>query len=195
MEDSYQILYQNKEKKEKWCIIDIDGVLNDYPQCWLDFIKKEIGEAYPTLGMAKKAISYYTYKELKMKYRTSSYKRSIKPREGAKQFLDSLQKLGYSIAIVTSRDVNLSYEDTEVWLRKNRLKYNKLVFDNKKHSKVFEMFPFAHFIVDDNTYLANLFNRFGIRSFLFLSLQNKDYECLGSVHRVKSFDEIMRIIQ
>ena len=85
----------------KKAMIDIDGVLNYYPQTQLDFYNdkycKNKKEYVTSLNELKAKVSYSKYKEIKSEYRISSYKHFATVRKGAKQLLDYLEKNDYLI--------------------------------------------------------------------------------------------------
>ena len=54
---------------------DIDGVLTDYPKCWLEFLQDICGTLYNSTNEAKeKEPNYSYYKDL---YRESNYKATL----------------------------------------------------------------------------------------------------------------------
>jgi len=89
----------------KVCFLDVDGVLNFYPQCWIDYINMKLNTEIKTLNEAKNVLSYKTYTDLKRDYRESDYKRNLEVRRGAGAFSQFLKKNGYKIVITTSRPV------------------------------------------------------------------------------------------
>ena len=49
--------------------IDIDGVLNNYPTPWVEYVNKRYGRDFPNdLNVLKDSIPYNLYKQLKKKY-------------------------------------------------------------------------------------------------------------------------------
>lgn len=177
--------------KERWAVIDIDGVLNNYPKCWLEFIKIKTGREFNDLQEAKSKLSYYEYKKLKLDYRTSGFKKIIEPSKGAKELALWLKNNGFKVVIITARDQELSYYDTVEWLKNNGIYYNRLVFDTKKHVKVFEDFSNASMIIEDNTSIANKFSKFGFKVFLITCKENKKYTIDKSVHVCDNLEELL----
>ena len=58
--------FAEQHKDKEVGIVDIDGVLNDYPQTMLDYIKQETGIEFDTLAEAKLALDDYS--DIKERY-------------------------------------------------------------------------------------------------------------------------------
>jgi len=167
--------------------IDIDGVLNEYPKTWLDFIKEKTGLHFSTLDEAKENLSYKIYIELKHEYRSSGYKQSLKVRKGAAEFLKILNIVGIDPVLYTSRPVNNYfnlYMDTIRWLEKNKLDFKHIIFGK-------EIIPFYQikfnpiFIVEDEFEYAKIFSKF---SLVFLYNGNIERK---NIIPVKNFNQII----
>lgn len=136
----------------KKAVIDIDGVLNYYPQTNIDFVNDKLNTNYKTLFELKEALNYNTYHALKEEYRKSNYKHDAKVREGAKEFIDYLSKNDYLIFIITSRDL-FKYnqlENTILWLKKNNIHYDYIYQSYKKDFTIFEKFGHVDIVIEDN---------------------------------------------
>ena len=47
------------KEKEKICCFDIDGVLlSQYPQCWINFVNRELNTTFDDLNVMKNTVSY-----------------------------------------------------------------------------------------------------------------------------------------
>lgn len=182
--------------KRKVAIIDIDGVLNYYPQTQLDFFNNTLHTNYRTLMEAKEGLSYNNYKKMKEMYRNSEYKHDAKPREGAKEFLEELRHRGYFIYIITARQLfkgNMLQKTIE-WLQKNELIYDYIYCTTKKDFTIFEKFGNIDLVVEDNSdNLNNIEEITKDRAYYFL-MHNNDNEKNGNIkysaHYVWNFDEI-----
>lgn len=136
----------------KKAIVDIDGVLNDYPQTFIDYVNDIRDYNFETLKEIKQNIPYALYKEYKSAYRQSSYKNECSPKFGASELLHYLRSNGYLIYIVTARplfDYNL-LENTILWLNRNNLIYDYIYCSAKKDFTIFEKFGHVDFVIDDN---------------------------------------------
>lgn len=89
-----------KERKIVTC--DIDGVLTDYPACWLAYLAEQCGIHYSTTLEAKKHEKRYSV--FKDKYRESEYKASLPINERNRDALIQLSK-EYEIIFTTSRPI------------------------------------------------------------------------------------------
>lgn len=111
---------------------DIDGVLNDYPKIWLDYIFNMEGLQFNSTEFAKKALGP-KYKIYKNEYRLSNYKYNVPVYSGAIKLIESLKQNGNIIYISTSRPFDLypkMYEQTFNWLKNNNIKFDKLISKN-----------------------------------------------------------------
>ena len=109
---------------------DIDGILTDYPKCWLNYLKEKCGTLYSTVAEAKKnEPKYKIYKDM---YRESEYKANLPMNEHNKEVLKRLSDT-YDIIFATSRPINDKRyphlkDNTYNWLKKNGLIFQELVF-------------------------------------------------------------------
>jgi uncharacterized HAD superfamily protein len=181
----------------KKCIIDIDGVLNMYPQTYIDYVNVVKQTSFVTLDEVKNGLSYKEYAELKKLYRTSGIKERLQPRSDACMFLKYLRHMGYTVIILSSRPVEV-YNDlifqTTRWLAKNELVYDFLDFGYRKHINIIEKFGDIDFVIDDNSEIAiSLVNYVG-NVYLMKNECNKDFDH-GGVIKVDGFSEIVRRIE
>lgn len=181
----------------KVCFLDVDGVLNFYPQCWIDYINMKLNTEIKTLDEAKNVLSYKTYTDLKRDYRESDYKRNLEVRRGAGAFSQFLKKNGYKIVITTSRPVEEHpglVDGTIEWLKKNHILFDEFVFDRNKPVAVIMKYPELSFGVEDSRYHANLLGRWGYNIFLIHNKHNRG-ETAKNVIRVFTFDEIIETVK
>ena len=167
--------------------IDIDGVLNEYPKTWLDFIAEKTGLHFDTLDEAKEKLPHRTYTKLKHEYRISGYKLKLKVRDGASDFLRMLEAVGIDPILYTSRPVNNYfnlYMDTINWLEKNGLSFRHIIFGK-------ELIPFYQiklspiFVVEDELEYAEIFSKL---SLVFLYNGNVERK---NIIPVRSFNQII----
>ena len=188
------------ETGKKICYLDIDGVLNNYPECWLEFIRmkllpKDSRTEYilGDLNRAKHNIPYQEYKDLKWEYRESGYKETIPPNPDASRLTSDLRKLGYHIVIITSRPVKEHpslFKQTINWLQKNKIEFDDLIFDEDKHIAVLKRYPHLIFGCEDHRYYANLVASWGYDMYLINNRYNSG-EILPNVHRIDRLIEIL----
>ena len=188
------------EKGKKVCYFDIDGVLNNYPECWLEFIRMKLPSKdsrteyiLGDLNRAKHNIPYQEYKDLKWEYRESGYKENISITPMAPEITYDLHQRGYHIVIITARPVKEHpslFKQTINWLQKNNIEFDDIIFDMDKHIAVLKRYPHLNFGVEDHRYYANLVASWGYHMYL---LDNKYNQ--GDIHknvtRIKSLVEIL----
>lgn len=194
-------------------VCDIDGVLGDYPETFLNYVRSQEFESksiYPDFD-SKNVTSYNLYKyldgivdtrtlkEYKKSYRESGEIRSEKVNQGAVEFLKKLKSKGYYVVLLTSRPFgqykNL-YLDTYVWLKNNGLEFDMLLNDSKKRDKIIKLTETStiKFIIDDDPeIIKGLLNLEGVNK---LYLVDKPYNSSShfnskKVSRVLSFEEIL----
>lgn len=176
----------------KICIIDIDGVLNTYPDCYLEFVDKEYGYHFETLNEMKDWLGYAEYKRIKEAYRTSGYKESLVVSSGAVEFMKHLKEQGYYIIILSARPVdryNTLIMQTTNWLKKNEIEYDYLMFNGSKNLEIIQKFDNVEFVVEDNRYYANSIAKHGYQVFLVSNRYNAG-KLENNVQRVQSLTEI-----
>lgn len=179
--------------QQKLCGLDIDGVLNEYPKCWVDFVNLMTGSQFVNLNEMKNTLTYTQYKNLKHLYRSSGYKEDLPVRFGAINLTRTLKRAGFGNILVTSRPFD-KYPDlrmqTKRWLEKGQLVYDDLLYSGKKHLEIITQYPDIKFMVEDNRAFANDIARCGYRVYLLSNEYNR-----GDVHenivRINSLEEII----
>lgn len=155
--------------KEKICIIDIDGVISDYPKCFYEWVESEYGvDIEDTCNM----VAYEKYKDL---YRSSGYKRNLPVIIDTISSMNKLKDLGYTIVLLTNRPINKYHRmcaDTLYWLEKVKAKYDYIYWaDGRKILAIHDKCKKIDFIVDDNPDILEDFAKLGIKSYC---MSNKD---------------------
>jgi len=184
-----------REKEKKVVAVDLDGVLVQYPECWIDYVNKKIKKNFKDLGEMKDMLSYSEYRKLKRLYRTDGSKANLPAVEGATKFISGLQNAGYKIVIITSRPYHLYheiYDATVRWLRNNKISPDfGIIWDAQKHWAVLREFPFLKFLVEDNAEIANQVARLGYKVYLLDNIYNRQ-PLEKNCQRIFSLDEILR---
>ena len=133
-------------------IIDIDGVLSNYPTCFYDWL------ATDGFGNTYQAQTYYeslALKDrlgLKKKYRQSGVKANLPVLAGAREMLNILRVEGLKIVLLTNRPYAEHYRiypDTLEWLYKNDLKYDAILWARDKGIEAINHFSNICWAVDD----------------------------------------------
>lgn len=186
------------EENKKICYLDLDGVLNNYPKCWLNFLwenypdRKFIREYINDLNKIKHQIPYQVYKDLKWEYRESGYKENIPADTNAEMLCAKLNSMGFHICIITSRPIKEHpslFKQTVNWLNKNHIYYDDLIFDEDKHISVLKRYPHLNFGVEDHRYYANLVASWGYKMYLIDNKYNRG-EIHPNVRRLCNLDDL-----
>lgn len=132
--------------------VDIDGTLGDYHGHFVDFAAGYTDEDFRMarhwaeydgsvpfnewLGMTKEE-----YRLIKLAYRQGAQKRTMPLHEDAKNLVDMLVREGVEIWITTTRPYlrldNID-PDTREWMRRHRLAYDFLLYDEFKYKQLHE---------------------------------------------------------
>lgn len=188
-----------RKRKIKVIGIDLDGVMNYYPDPFVDFLNIEKGLPVNDLIQAKSKIAYLQYRKLKEEYRTSGYKATLEPREGVKEFLLKLRDMGFYILIVTKRPA-WKYEevlaDTIDWFRSNKLHYDVIIFGgDRKHLKILQEFPYILYLVEDHRDVSiEVVKHSSIKVFLLDNKYNQG-DLVEGVTRVHDFNDVIWFIK
>lgn len=139
-------------------IVDIDGVLSDYPNCFYDWIKdnvKELGNSITSRTRAKFLFdnTSITEQEIwKRDYRRSGVKADLPVLPGAKEFLSMVRSRGLKVILLTNRPYDEHYRiypDTLEWLSKNDLQYDGILWARDKGLEAVKNFKNICWAVDD----------------------------------------------
>lgn len=176
------------------CLIDIDGVLNYYPDCWVAYVNTKLDKSYKSLKEVKDNVPYNLYRKLKEEYRYCGVKENLPIKNGAQELLEKIREKGKIIVIMTARPIYKNqrmFELTINWLNKKNLVYDDLFFTDKKDIAALKYFSDIDFVVEDNRRNANEIASTGVKVYL---VNNKYNE--GPVESlVKRVDSLYEIIE
>ena len=120
------------DMKQRIWSFDTDGVLNNYPAVWLEFIALCTGKIFPSVDVAKGAL-FERYNQLKHEYRLSDFKYSVPVNHEAKETIALLKQRGDTVYISTSRPLG-DYPDmrqrTMEWLKKSGIQFDGFLEKN-----------------------------------------------------------------
>lgn len=186
----------------KKAIIDIDGVLNNYPETQINFYNDRYGKEYgyvSTLHELKEKLSYSLYSKMKEEYRKSDYKHNATPKENAKEMLNTLRAKGYLIYITTARKLfSLNQlEKTIMWLRNNDLVYDYIYCSQKKDFTILEKFGKIDLVVEDNCDNVSKIKDINGRADYFVvnNSDNQNDVKTNAYRRVNSLKEIITFLE
>lgn len=185
----------------KKAVIDIDGVLNDYPKTQLNFFNKYYAKDFEvqSLGELKKILSYQQYCSFKEDYRNSDYKHDAEPKKYAKELLQYLEENDYLIYIITARKlfVNNQLERTITWLKKNKLRYDYIYCTQKKDFTIFEKFGKIDIVIEDNCdNIKNIAKINGVGYYFIVNNSDNQLDNTKGIYkRVDSLKQILEYLE
>ena len=201
VEQRYKQERQLDFKSNKIVGVDIDGVLADYPECFIDFINDKVGTDFK----AKELNQYNLYeaitdiptevmKELKHEFRKSGKLKKVGILPGAKEFLQRLKDKDYRIILLSARPYKKYrriFADTKEWLKENDLAHDAILWGEDKLNRMIREFgeKSVKFFVEDNLKNAN-----SISKSTKVYLLNKSYNqgvLSENVVRVKNLKEVL----
>jgi FMN phosphatase YigB (HAD superfamily) len=158
---------ENIETLENIVIIDIDGVLNDYPQCFYRWITTAYG-ASAMDGLLQDRARYETMKD---EYRASGAKRTLPVDNDSRAALKILKRKGIPIVLLTDRPYmkskRISY-DTMAWLDASDIPYDYLFWSyGQSKTHIVKKVKSVLFMIDDKPKTCQQFHALGIRAYLF----------------------------
>jgi len=173
--------------------VDIDGVLNDYPGCFLRWVSPPAEEPFETLAALREKVGPKRYREIKDEYRKSGAKREQGVRPGAREMLNGLRAAGYSVVLLSKRPYwrfYRIYADTLEWLERNGLRCDAVLFHREKHRKILEDFPNLIAMVEDDPAVAREILSIGVEVFLVEGELNVGAEVPGA-NRISNVADVV----
>lgn len=179
----------------KYISFDIDGIMNDYPKCWIRYlntrIEKELSLELYTEEV-KNIIGVDIYKKMKDEYRNSDYKANLEFNFIAKELANEFIREGYKIIISTSRPFNNPQynklkTNTINWLKKNNFHFDLFV-DKTYELEHLELYDKIILHIDDELKYVEQFANKNIQTFLV----GNTTECIDNqlIKQVKDLNEI-----
>lgn len=158
---------ENIEDLENIAVIDIDGVLNDYPVCFYSWVIKNYGNEMVDNITEDRA----RYEIMKDEYRSSGAKRSLPINADSREGLRVLRSKKIPIILLTDRPYmkikRISY-DTMAWLDTNEIPYDYLFWSHgQSKTHIAKKVKSVAFMVDDRPKTCQQFHNIGVRAYLF----------------------------
>jgi len=184
---------QNKNieslKNSQVIVFDIDGVINNYPYCFIDWVNDRFNQTFKTFEELKSTIEYQSYKE---QYRLSGAKIIQPINVDTVETINKLYDNGEKIVLYTVRPVKKYkriYYDTITWLKRNNIKYNAIFFSDYSKEDFKNLGLNIKCFIDDDLNNAILFSK-EHKTFLLnneFNQTNKEY----NFERISKVSEIM----
>lgn len=194
-----QEIHARIKPSDKIVMLDLDGVLADYPNSFQNFVKDKTGiwielQGYDLFYEYGEVIGRDKIRELKHEYRETGQKLNIPLCDGAVELCNGLHDKKYRIIFLTSRPIkqySRIFADTLAWLDKNGLKKtgDVVIFDEEKDYKVLKEFPKLKFMVEDNPKFAMNIAKLGYKVYLIDKKYNQNCEH-ENVIRINHLKEI-----
>ncbi len=181
---------ENIEDLQNVAIIDIDGVLNYYPQCFYEWVIQNYGDLELDVISEDRA----RYELLKDEYRNSGAKRTIKVRPDSRDALNTLADKHIPIILLTDRPYTkikrISF-DTMAWLEDNEVRYDYLFWSyGQSKTHIAKKVKSIAFVVDDNVQTCEQFLAVGVRSYLLTTSGNyyargrEGLNCISTMYEI-----------
>lgn len=175
--DSLNELLKKDLKAQKIAVVDVDNILYPYDDVWGRF---KAAHGVP---------DDMTRDDCKNLYRTSGLKAITPPLEGAKEFLDVLWQNGFTIVLLSARDVDLYpevYVDTLEFLKKYGLKYDYALFKKEKRDGEIlpKLLPFADLFIDDRRDQIDFALQSGVEHAIWVTSPDTEFPTEENVTRI-----------
>jgi len=193
----------NIDSNKKIAVIDIDGVIADWPDFFIKWIN-EYSNIMSNYGMLdnvsinEKIIDFNDFLNLdlevqlilKDRYRQSGVKAEMDFVPGAKEFLQYLYKKDYITVLITARPYHKYsriYSDTLKWITSNNLPIDMIFWDEKKEHRIIKDLKNVSFVVEDDADNAiKIAKSMPVDVYLKITPYNNMY-----IERIKKIDTII----
>lgn len=183
-------------KNKEVIVFDIDGIINYYPQCFVDYVNREFEKNYCNIKQMK-VESIEKYNEYKHLYRTSGEKRILKINEDTVQTINKLYE-NYNVVLYTVRPVNKYkniYYDTIEWLKNNDVHYHAIFWSDYSKEDFNKLGLKIKCFIDDTFENSILFANERYKSFLLNTVDNlTKNEENSNLIRINKVSEILELI-
>ncbi len=159
------------------CIVDIDGVVADYPRFFYEWSIKNFYPSHSLTEFAKlyKSMDLLVKDNLKTAYRKSGVKADMTVVRGARELLDCVRRRSQlKIILMTNRpyaEFYRIYPDTLTFLAKNSIPYDGIIWSRDKGVDALKSFKNVCFAVEDDPKNVRRFREAGITT---VQINNED---------------------
>jgi len=182
-------------RNEEVVVFDIDGVINNYPDCFVDWVNINKKTSFKSLGNIKCQMNIEEYEKTKEEYRLSGDKRFQPISVDTVETITKLKSLGYKIVLYTVRPVNTYkriYSDTLQWLNTNNIRFDSIYWSDYSKEDFYKLGLKIKFVVDDTLSNVVLFSKEGIKTYLLDKDYNKSDKDEGYI-RIQKVSDILKI--
>jgi len=185
-------------KNHEVIVFDIDGVINTYPECTLEWMNKKYNISYSSIEELKSSIGIEKYEEYKEAYRLSGDKRFQPVNQDTIDSINKLKLKGYKIVLYTVRPVSKYkriYHDTLYWLNNSGIKFDAIYWSDYSKEDFYKLGLKIKFGVDDTLANAKIFAKEGFKVYLLDKYYNRDVDdSLYSYERINKVSDIIRSV-
>jgi hypothetical protein len=169
VEDRWRQEHEHPELKAPIALIDLDGVLNEFPGPFIDFVNETASRYFSTVEQMD-AEEPLLKQQMKHLYRQSGLKRTLPEKMDSKIAVEMLAAGGYTILIMSQRpypQYSRIYGDTLYWLGAHGIPYQRLIFVPSKGHKLMlsELKDKIAFAVDDDPDVVAALQQLGIKTY------------------------------
>lgn len=136
--------------------VDLDTVLNDLDDVWLEYCWQRTGKAHKSAEICDWGWIFRTYGDAAGEFFKDNFYHRVRPRIGAKKFLEDLTELGLRPVIISSYVYSESRERKlkEKWIGERLGTYELIVSRHK------QIWTGPYVLIDDNikNCLLHIFN-------------------------------------
>lgn len=181
------------------CAFDLDGVVFDYPKCFLDWVYMTTGFKFVDINELKSNFKMQDYEYLKDKYRQCGIKSKLPLKPGFREFLDILRENKFQVIGLTSRPYkkySRIYPDTLENLKLHKVSLDALFWSENKCLDILRLFPNIKFFIDDDLNQIIPISEQGYKTFwLKQKWQELPYKYPKQIIISEEFKEIIRILK
>ena len=177
---------------KKTVSFDIDGVLNNYPECWLSYLNKQANSDFSSIVHAKNLLNSNFYENIKEKYRLMGENSEFTiVNHKMIEVVNSFYNAGFQVIISTSRPIDSPnfphlFNLTSKWLLDQGLNFSQLIYKNEDLTNHREIISKIKFHVDDEIKYIKAFRNLGVSAYLFSFLNEYNSEI--------SYEELVELI-
>lgn len=189
-------LQKLKKSGEKVVVIDIDGVLNNYPLNFIEYFKSK-GHEYNSINDFKLQ-DLITYNNVKNDFRIEGHEANCMLNDNIIQTLIKLNKK-YKIVLLTARPyekISRLFSDTLSWIDKNNVTCDFVFFSKNKEEWLIQNFQKdqVKFIVDDQIDNVNKLSKYFDNVYLVKNLNlYKEDDFISLNERIKVINHLSDI--
>lgn len=194
--------------KPPFALIDMDGVLSDYPSGFYSWYhrnyKPKILDSWMFPSAEALLLDASEFREIQHAFRISGEVQRLPCYEGSTQFTQALREKGYRICIFTARSIdeypNL-YADTLHWLEENQISFDAIWWVRSRGTKATQLARLGlvrdiAFAVDDDYEECLAYARSGVKIFMPKRSYNERFKSVARPHlnHVNQLEEILNVV-